>query len=268
MPHQPAFERDHDAAKNQRPAFHQPVQVVADACASRSRGRPTANHRLGDRQIVRRRDLDVRHLAFDDPNRVSGQLGQRRFVGGVRVQRERVAKHVAPEGLRCLCEVDRFADQRAPYVGSGFSRTGLLHRVPRLYRRHSCSALHRRCNRTSDEISARKGPCGVMDHDEVARLISRGERIGHRVLPARAAGDDPERLRRVAEVLRWIIGQSLRQRDDDFVHARMREKRGEAALEDRAAADLQQLLRLLAAEPLTASSRGDDGCHMHNRVAA
>ena len=86
-------------------------------------------------------------------------------------------------------------------------------------------------------------PRRVVNDDDVAR--GRGaKRVRHRVLPPRAAGHDPQRLGRTSgRYAGRIVGELLRQRDDHLVDRRMREKRGDAALENRAAADRQQLLR-------------------------
>ena len=53
-----------------------------------------AGDRLGQRQILRRRDLDVRRLALDQAHRMPGALGERRLVGRVASprQRQRIAR--------------------------------------------------------------------------------------------------------------------------------------------------------------------------------
>ena len=81
---------------------------------------------------------------------------------------------------------------------------------------------------------------------------------GHGVLPARAAGDDAERLRGVREIRRRLLDQVGRQRDHHLVDLRVRQKNRQAALEHRATADLQQLLGLRVTEPQTASAGRED----------
>ena len=73
------------------------------------------------------------------------------------------------------------------------------------------------------------------------------------------------RLRRItaAKIRRRIVGQCLRQGDDNSVDGGMREKGCDAALEDRAATHLNQLLRFAGAEPLAATAGGNEGCDVH-----
>ena len=121
MPERAAVGRNRDAAEHERPAGDEAVQIVAGPGASGAGrgcecGCGCRGNRFGDRQILRRRDLDVRRLAVDEADRMAGALGQRRFVGRIDAalapQRQRRAQHVAPKRLRRLREVDRLARQR------------------------------------------------------------------------------------------------------------------------------------------------------------
>ena len=69
-------------------------------------GFPPTRDGFGNRQVLRRRDFDVRGLTFDDADGVAGLLGEGGFVGRVARERQRVAQHVAPERLRRLGEKD------------------------------------------------------------------------------------------------------------------------------------------------------------------
>ena len=81
----------------------------------------------------------------------------------------------------------------------------------------------------------------------------------HGVLPPCAAGHEAHRLVEPGEERRRAVEHVGRQRHDDLRHARMRHECGDAALENRAAADRQELLRRAGAEPAALSSGGDDG---------
>ena len=121
-----AIGRNGHAAEHERPARHEPMQVVAGARPAaglrrlvREReafSRAAPRDRFGNHEILGRRDLDIRSFTFDQPDPMSRPLGKRRFVGRVDVvtgpRSERDLEDVAPEGLRCLRQEDRFARQR------------------------------------------------------------------------------------------------------------------------------------------------------------
>ena len=165
------------------------MQVVADrrrAGASPAGALHGLGNRLGHHQIVRRRDLDVRRLALDQADGVAGALGQGRLVGrldaGVRRSASAVAQHVAPERLRRLREVDRFARQRLgdvssgrlrpPPTADGFSRTRPLDGVPRRQRRQRRAGLGGRGNRARDEIGAREGTRRIVNDHHVGSSLT------------------------------------------------------------------------------------------------
>ncbi len=220
---------------------------------------------------------------------MAGTLRQRRLVGRIVGQLQRVAQHVAAKGLRRLREIDRLARQcfgdgpahrlRRSDVGQDAGR----HVRPRARALDGISSGHRgqrraglgRCgDRARDQIRARERPRGIVDDDEIARRVRHAERVRHRILPPLATRDEAQRLARATgreavsglEIRRRIVDERLRQRDDDGVDRRMREEGRDAALEDRPAADCEQLLRLRAAEPLSASTGRNDGGHMHGQT--
>ena len=55
--------------------------------------RTPLRNRLGNLQVIRNGDLDVRRLAFHQPDGMSGAFGQRRLVGRRFIQRQRVAQY-------------------------------------------------------------------------------------------------------------------------------------------------------------------------------
>ena len=106
--------------------------------------------------------------------------------------------------------------------------------------------------------------------------------IRHRVLTPCPPGDDAQRFSGFVErdgfstavalakavsrraQIRWrIVDELLRHSDHDLVHAWMRQEHGDAALENRTAADRQQLLGRRRAEPDTAPAGSNDRCDVH-----
>jgi hypothetical protein len=84
------------------------------------------------------------------------------------------------------------------------------------------------------------------------------ERLAHGILPALASADDHNRLLACTQIVRRIISQVARQGDYDLRYVIAVKKCIDAALENRAAAERDELLRLSAAEAQPASTRGDD----------
>ena len=134
--------------------------------SDRRRDRLGARDRFGHGQVLRRRDLDVRLLAVDEPDRMAGALGQRRLVGRVLPllgQRQRVAQHATPERLRRLRQVDPLARQCLA-ARNAIRQIAVLDRVARRDRRNRRARLGRRGNRARDEIGAHERPRRVVNH--------------------------------------------------------------------------------------------------------
>ena len=85
------------------------------------------------------------------------------------------------------------------------------------------------------------------------------ERVAYRVLPPLAAFDDHDRLRTPAQIVRRRCGQVRRQRNNDVGDGVAINERVDAVLENRAARERGQLLRLIGPEAESAPTRGDDG---------
>ena len=105
-PSAPSSGRDCHSAKDQRPAFDEPVKIVADA-GTRRRSDGGAR-RVSTRaiEVGRRRDLHVRPIAFHNPDRMAGPLGEPGFVGRVdarAAERDGVAKHVERRNACGVC---------------------------------------------------------------------------------------------------------------------------------------------------------------------
>ena len=132
---------------------------------SRGRLRPLAGgDRFGHRQILRRRDLDVRRLAVDEPHRVPGPLGQRRFVGRIDAVRPSASASRSTSRRKACGVCARKIDSRAsvsrddqPAIGSGhpapLEASAPLHRVARLNRRERRARFRRRGNRPRDQVA-------------------------------------------------------------------------------------------------------------------
>ena len=246
---------------------------------------------LGDREICRRRDLDVGGLAVHEPDGKAGTFDERRFIARVETitlgDLERLPEHIAPERLRRLGEKNRGAikrlgdgpaeagHRRARYVASGSSgtliRTRPLDRVAGLHRRQRGTGFRRGGDGVGDQLRAGEWPRGIMNHDDVGVRFGHAERIGHRILTPAAARDHPQRLPGTAEregsgraKIGWrTVYERLRQRDNKCVDRGVREQGHHAALENRPPAHRNQHLRLRAAEPLATSAGRDDRCDVH-----
>ena len=113
-PRQAAVERNRDAAENQRPPCHQPMQIVAGAGAAGPRRRRSPSIASAIGSILRRRDLDVRRLALDEPDRMAGRsASDASSVASASVSAS-ASRSTAPERLRRLREKDRLAIERRP----------------------------------------------------------------------------------------------------------------------------------------------------------
>ena len=97
-----------------------------------------------------------------------------------------------------------------------------------------------------------------MDDHYLRVLVDPLERLPYRILPAVAPGDDQHRLCARAQIHGWIGGKKSRERDDDLGDYAGIDERVDAALEDGAATKGGELLRLLATEAQSSSTRGND----------
>jgi hypothetical protein len=97
-----------------------------------------------------------------------------------------------------------------------------------------------------------------MDDHDLRVFVDPLERLPHRILPALAAVDDQNWFCPRAQIGRRISAQVGRQRDDDLGNGVRVDERVDAALENRAAAEGGQLLRLPGTEAQPASTRGND----------
>jgi hypothetical protein len=200
--------------------------------------------------------------AFDKAYRMAGPFDERRLVGDLTGQRERVAEDLAPECLRRLRQKDRLPRECFADVGSGVSRTrettGELHRVARLQRRERRARFRRRTDRIRDETRAREGTRGIVNDDHVSTRGDVLKRVRDRILPALAPADDVKRLGRMLEIGGRGIRQIPGQRDDHLVDEGMREERPDTALEYGASGDRQQLFGVRGPESKTASAGRND----------
>ena len=196
---------------------------------------------------------------------VAGAFGQRRFIGRVHTglsERNGFLQDLGPECLRRLRQEDRFARDRLDHGERGPIAADAFHGVAdRL--RHDCGpVLDRRLDRLRDQITGHERPRRIVHQHHVGALAHGPERVGNRILPAGAAshGAVPQP---VTQLQRRSGSKLRRQRDDDVVDLGMRRERGDAAVEDRQPADVEQLLRHTGAEPVTGAAGRDDGSHVH-----
>ena len=119
------------------------------------------------------------------------------------------------------------------------------------------------CDRPLEERLGRKRPRRVVHHDHIGGRRDALEGRRHRILAAAPSRHHLQRLGAVPQVRRRIGGEIRRQRDDDLVDRGCVEERVDGALEDRHAADLEQLLGGLGTHARAASPGGNDGGHKH-----
>ncbi len=114
---------------------------------------------------------------------------------------------------------------------------------------------------TSAVTNGRAASCTSTMSQSAATAV---KRLSHRILPALATGNQPHTVGR-AEPRgrgRQDVG---RHRDDDLADVGMRGEGLDRALQHRAPAELQQLLRHRTADTPAAATRRDDGGHAHRR---
>ncbi len=113
----------------------------------------------------------------------------------------------------------------------------------------------------SDDTNGRAASC--------TRITSDSGTTRSKALATESCRRDPPATTRTAIGRRHPIrrrgGQRRRKHDDDVVDAIVAGKRGDAALEDRSAADVEQLLRHGRAEPAAFAGSRDDGGYMHGK---
>lgn len=104
-----------------------------------------------------------------------------------------------------------------------------------------------------------------MNDDDIRTIDDAREGVGDRVLTARSArhdldslSGDKQRRRRTLDKLRW-------QRDHDIIDHVAVTKRVDAALENRAASQRQQLLWLVGSEAETTATGRDNGGYVQAR---
>ena len=258
------FCRHLDAANHQSSAGYQTVQVVADADPSRLALGQTSGRGL---QILRRRDLHVRGRSIHDPHAVAGLLGEHGFVCRLHAgasERNGITKHAVSESLRRLRQIQRLPRDRIRDHGMAVPLLGALHRVADRYCGDGCSMRRRSFDDTRDDLRRHERPGGIVHEHDVRGRIDQVEAVRHRILPPHTAGRythlpprrQPRRRRR---------RQIWRQYDNGLGNGRMAVERLDAALQNRAAVELEQLLRPIGAEPCPNAARRNDGGHAHGR---
>src|SRR6185369_1473181 len=85
-----------------------------------------SSDRVGQIEILRRRDFDVRRLALHQLNAMAGSLDQRRFIGRIFSSNQRVTQNPLSKSLRRLREEDTLAAQRLQDVESDLPSTSIF----------------------------------------------------------------------------------------------------------------------------------------------
>ena len=213
-------------------------------------------------EIRRRGDLHVARVARDEPHRVARLLRQRGFVGAAAAlgaAREAAASTLARERLRRLRQPDAFARDRGLDARIARSLACELDRVARRHRRDGRAPARSGVDGPIDRRRVHERTRRVVNDDDVGRRVDGLERPRHRVLPPCAAAHDPHRLAErppgtPADRRRHPAGSATTISGTRAV----RRERGDAALENRAAADREQLFRRPGGEPAALSARRDD----------
>ena len=105
-----------------------------------------------------------------------------------------------------------------------------------------------------------------MDDEDLAVRRCGAERVPDRILTPLSSANNADGSRPIAQVLRRIRDELVRQRDDDFIDRRVREERVGAALEHRPAADLHELFQSRAAEAPAAPAGCKDCGDEHRAI--
>ena len=137
---------------------------------------------------------------------MAGALGQRRFVGRVdAVARRARARRAARRGETPAASApeDRLARQRLAHERSAPDRAAAVAADRRFTVSRACTAASAAPDSAAAAIvrairsALANGRAASWIDDDVGSLGHRAKRVGDRVLPPLAAGDDPQRLRRL-----------------------------------------------------------------------
>ena len=236
--------RDAHAAEDQRPSLDEPVQIVPGADARRRRDPASPARGV---EIRGRRDLHVAGVPRNHVHGMPGPLGEHRFVGRRRRRRARARRRRrAPRAGRPAAS----APGRSSRAGSSRSRrraavrraspcraTGERRRSPRRAPRPHRSMRAIR----SGVTNGRAASCTSTMSDRGVHAV---ERVGDRILPPRSALDDAQRPRRpTLSMPAAPRPASAGSTTMTSVTRSWPSERVDAALENRAATDLEQLLR-------------------------
>jgi hypothetical protein len=262
MAEQPFVEGNADAAKNQWTSIDEAMQIVAVADAQPCSTRRSANQAFRDLEIARRRNLQIPEVTLDELNVMPRLLGQRRFVGGVIGDHQRVAQHVDAKRLRRLGEINVLAWKRFENASSGVSA---FDRIAGPERRDRRAVFDRRVNGAADQRLCHQRSRCVMNDDDIGMRRNELEGMAHGILAPLAARDDLQRLGSPAQIVWRRSRQVCRQRNDNRVNRGGVDERVNAPLKDGAPGEDGELFRLAAPEAQAAPARGNDRSDVSQR---
>ena len=251
---QPAVERNRHAAQNERTSRHQAVQVVAVADAERRRR--ALEQSFGQGQVSSGRDLHVARVPVHQVHGKPGLLDQRGLVGGIGASCQRRCAARPPETPAASAPgTDRpgARSPRQPPCSAALDRVGHLHR------RQRRAVRGRGQHRALHQIGRHERPGRVVHHDDVGQRRHAGEGPRHRIAARGAPFDQRDGLGGADQIRRGCVQQVRRQRHHHIADERMRQQGVDAALQDRPAAELDQLFGLRGAHAGASSAGGDDG---------
>jgi hypothetical protein len=255
------LERNGDAGEDQRAPGHQLVKIVAVANSHQT----VRAARV--RQVLGRRDLDVPGIAFHHVHGQAEAFDQHRLVGGVDRSPfvEGSREEIAAERLWRLCQEygvarDGGADRPRSVV---VLIAGLLDRVAHRDGGDGGAVRARGVDGAGDRLERHERARRIVNHDDVGAVRRPRQAVGHRVLPAGAARYEGDGRGRRTPALAGAGQMIVRQRHHDVADAIAGGQGGAAHLEDRAAADVEELLGPIGAETQASSPGGDDGGHVH-----
>ena len=187
----------------------------------------------------------------------------RRFVGGIGGRarlRQRVTQHVHPKRLRRLRQEDLAARERAHDEPVGVAS---LHGIGRRQRGNGGAAFDGRVHRPPDQIRADERPGRIVNDHDIRAAGDERERVGDRILTARAAFDDLNGFGTAAQVLGGTFDKVTRERDHDVGNPIAQHERIDAPLKNGPSAEGEELFRPVAVKARAPASGGNDGAHVH-----
>ena len=226
-------------------------------------------HRPSERQVVRRRDLEIERVAGNEADGLAHLLDQ----GGIVRSREALLLGSAVGcsddfDLKCLgclrqpqiMPGDRFTDR--------VLRVGPFNSVADRGRHNSAAHFGRRVNTALNGRRADKWSGRVMNHYDLTPGFKRGQTVPNRILPFRSAVDNSDRLWPGTVRVEHLPAKDLAlgSHDNDDAPDRLNGRKTPQGMhENRLAGNGQKRFGQLALQPRALSRGNNDNIDVHTR---